>query len=86
MKKNPLLVGNEWEEKMFITMEKRDLILKTPLLYSIWRYIGEQSFLRKCLRLTSFLEDFGLFFFFFLRTLIPVILFPETLLGAPILF
>jgi len=37
VKKNPLLVGNEWEEKMFITMEKRDLIL--------WRYIEEQSFL-----------------------------------------
>ena len=30
-KKSPFKVENAWKQKMFTTMEKSDLILKTPL-------------------------------------------------------
>ena len=31
IQKSPFLVENAWEHRMFTTMEKMDLILKTPL-------------------------------------------------------
>ena len=30
-KKSPFLVENAWKQRMFTTLEKRDLIFKTPL-------------------------------------------------------
>ena len=66
---------NAWEQRMFTTMQKR--------------CIEEKFFYENVSDLISFLQDLGLLFLFFFsfgfiffRTLIPVILFPETLLAA----
>ena len=85
-KKSPLIVEIEWEQKMFTTMEKRDLILKTPrAIFNMQMQRRKVRFIKNVSDLTSFSQDF-FFGFIFFRTLIPVILFPETLLAAPILF
>ena len=72
------------EQRMFTNMIKKgQLIQKHPWIYSICRCLEKKSFYKNVSDLTSFSQDIGLFFF---RTLIPVFLFPETLLAAPIFF
>ena len=78
-----VLVENAWEQRMFSTLQKKgQLVLKIPL--DIYADAQRKSpFYKSVTDLISFSQDFGFFFF---RTLIPVILFAETLLAAPILF
>ena len=61
--------------------KKEQLIQKHPGICSICRCLEKKSFYKNVSDLTSFSQNLGLFFF---RTLIPLILFPETVLSAPI--
>ena len=68
------------------------LILKTPLAVLDMQMHQKSPFYENISDLTLFSQTwdffscFFLFGFIFFRTLTPVILFPETLLAAPILF
>ena len=67
-----------YKQRMFTTMEKKGSYIKnTP------GYI-QFLFMKTFKTFNSFF--FGFIGFIYFRTLIPVILFPETLLEAPILF
>ena len=64
--------------------KKWQLILKTPLaIFNMQMLRKKRPFYKSVSDLTLFSQNLGLFFF---RTLIPVFLFPETLLAAPTLF
>ena len=76
--KCPLVVKNAWEQRMFTAMEKRRLILRTPLAI-----FNMQMDWGKRLRLDLIFPRHRTFFF---RILISEILLPKTLLTAPILF
>ena len=75
---------NAWEQKMFTTKQKKGLdIKKTPVgIFNMQMHRRKVRFMKNVSDLTSLSQTIGLF----LRTLIPVILFPESLLTAPILF
>ena len=77
--KSPFLVEHAWEQMMFTIKKIGAIDIKIPL------DIFNMQMLRKKKRLRIDLIFTRLRTFFF-RTLIPVILFPETLFAAPILF
>ena len=91
--KSPLIVEKAWEQRMFITMEKGGLILKTPLaILNMQMHKRKVLFMKTSQTWPHFLKtwDFFLGFFFFgfifFRTFTPVIIFPEIFWQPPYSF